>query len=233
MNPTATPAPATPSPAPRPAAPAAAPAIVAAPAVKLATPEPSTLKEAEKTIRDLYKAEYAKKSPADQLVLAQLLLKQGRETIDDPKARFVLLREARDLAQLAGDLETVLAAVDELAESFDLDGLGTKNAALIKLSTAVRTPEAAIALAEAFVELARQALDADNYDVAVAASTRADALGKSSPELASRIQELRREIAAIKDEYLKVKSSIDKPGTGDQEALGKFYAFVKGTGTAA
>jgi serine/threonine protein kinase len=229
VNPTVTPVPTTPAPAqPKPAAPAALPAVPAAPIVRMAPPEPSTLKEAEKTIRDLYKAEYAKKSPADQQLLAQRLLKQGRETTDDPKARFVLLREARDAAQTAGDLETLLAAVDELADSFDLDVLVLKSAALTKISTSARTPEAAAALAEAFADVARQAVDADNYDVAVAASTRADALAKSSPDLSARIQDLRREIAAIKDEYTKVKASIEKPGTGDQEALGKFYAFVKG-----
>jgi serine/threonine protein kinase len=228
------PAPAVPNPAPAapgPAAPvAAAPVAPAVVAVKAPAPEASTLKEAEKAIREVYKAEFAKKSPADQLALAQKLLRQAGETADDPKARFVLLREARDLALQAGDLEIALAAIDDMALGFEIDVLSTKNSALTKLASSARSAEAASSLAEAFEDLARQALDADNFDIAVAASTRADAFSKSSPDpsFATRLQELRREIAVTKDEYLKVKGSIDKPGTGDPEALGRYYAFVKG-----
>src|SRR6185503_19781610 len=230
VNPAAAPAPA-PAPENKPANPAAAPVVrpapVAAPA-RVAAPEASTLKDAEKTIRDIYKAEYARKTAADQLALAQKLLKPSRETVDDPKAAFVLLREARDLALQAGDLDVAVAAIDAMSVRFEIELLAAKNAALTRLAGTVRTAETAAALAEAFIDLARLAVEADSYDVAVAASTRADSLAKSSPDAAARIQDLRREIAAIKDEYLKVKSSIDKPGTGDPEALGKFYAFVKG-----
>ena len=221
------PMPAGPAPA---AAPAAAPPVPAtpAPARRLEAPDPAALKDAEKTIREVYKAEYARKNPADQLALAQKMLQQARETADDPKSRFVLLREARELAAQAGDLDLTQAAIDDAAQAFDMDVLGTRNSAFVKLCAAIRTPEAAVALGEAFVELARQAIEADNYDLAQSASTRADSFARTAPDLAARIQDLRREIAAIKDEYLKVKSSIDKPGTGDQEALGKFYAFSKG-----
>src|SRR5438045_5631973 len=47
---------------------------------------------------DLYKDEYAKKSPADQTALSQKLLQKGIETNDDLPSKFVLLKEARDVA---------------------------------------------------------------------------------------------------------------------------------------
>ncbi len=223
VPPPAAPAPVVPAPQPPPPA-------AAAVAFKAPVPEASTLKEAEKTVREVYKTEFAKKGPADQLSLAQKLLRQAAETADDPKARFVLLREARELALQAGDLDTVLAAIEDLAQGFEIEVLSTKNAALTKLASSTRSAEAAAALADAFEDLARQALDGDNFDIAVSASTRADAFSKSSPDpsFATRLQELRREIAVTKEEYLKVKGSIDKPGTGDQEALGRYFAFVKG-----
>ena len=204
------------------------PAARPVPARKEPLPEAAALKESEKTIREVYKADYAKKSASDQQALAAKLLSQGRTTTDDPRAQFVLFREARDLALQAGDLDTMLAAIEEMSKSFDVDIVATKNAALTKIQ--VRSPEATSALAEALINLTRDAMDADNFDVAGSAAARADSLPKAAADatLTARTSDLRKEVAAVRDEYLKVKSSIDKPGTGDQEALGRYHAFVKG-----
>jgi serine/threonine protein kinase len=220
-----------PTPAPSAGVPGAPPAAVpvpAAPSRREPAPETAALKDAEKTIREVYKADYAKKGPADQQALAVKLLAQGKATNDDPRAKYVLLREARDLALLVGDLDTLLAALAETGRAFEIDLVATKSAALTKIQ--VRTPEATAALTEALMDLARDAYDADNYEIATASSARADAMPKPAhdPALASRLADLRKEIASAKEDFAKVKSSIDKPGTGDQEALGKYYAFTKG-----
>jgi hypothetical protein len=75
----------------------------AQPADRLPVPDQASQLKAEKTIKDLFRTEYAKKKSADQVELAGKLLKQAEETNDDSTGRFVLLREARDIAARAGD----------------------------------------------------------------------------------------------------------------------------------
>ena len=99
---------------------AALPASSQEAADRKAVPDAAAQAQAEKLIRDVFKDEYARTSAADRLNLARKLLQQGIDTVDDPASRFVLFREARDLAAQAGDLETALTAVDEMARFFQV-----------------------------------------------------------------------------------------------------------------
>src|SRR5579864_8337658 len=74
-------------------------------AARAPVPDAAKQREAEKTIRDLYKADYARKSPADRDTLVRTLLAQGQKSQDDPAAQFVFYREAQDLAAQSGNLE--------------------------------------------------------------------------------------------------------------------------------
>src|SRR5437773_12297824 len=59
--------------------------------------EPSQVK-AERMVREVFARDYAEHMPPQRVALAQKMIQQANETADDPAARFVLLREARDLA---------------------------------------------------------------------------------------------------------------------------------------
>src|SRR6185436_5225004 len=65
-------------------------------------PDANKQRDAEKAIRDIYKEQYAKKAPADRVQLAKVLLDQADKSGDDPSSRWVLYREAQDLASQAG-----------------------------------------------------------------------------------------------------------------------------------
>jgi hypothetical protein len=67
-------------------------------------PTAAAKKEAEAVVRDLFKDDYAKKTPAERGILARKLLKLAKETKDDPVGRFVLLTEAMELGVLAGEV---------------------------------------------------------------------------------------------------------------------------------
>ena len=99
---------------------AAALLLALGPVAQDRSPEPdaNTQKEKLKVVKDLFKDDYAKKSPADQSALAKQLVSRGVETASDPGAQYVMLREARDLAAAVGDVETAMRAVDELAKVF-------------------------------------------------------------------------------------------------------------------
>src|SRR5947208_66926 len=91
-------------------------------------------------IRKLFEKEYAKPAPADRRALAGVLLVQGRDTRDDAAARYVALSEAAELAAASGDASTALAAVDDLARYFAVDGLELRRTALAKALGAAATP---------------------------------------------------------------------------------------------
>ncbi len=96
------------------------------------TPEIQTRAEAE--IHDLFKDQYAKKSPADRAALARILLGKASENTEESGTRFVLLREARDLAAGGADADTALAAIDQMESDFKIDALKDKYTVLKKLS---------------------------------------------------------------------------------------------------
>src|SRR5437879_3417936 len=74
-------------------------------AARAPVPDSGALIRAEKLIKDIFKDDYtaAKKRPDAALDLAAKMLKQAQETKDDPAAKYVLLRESRELAAGAGD----------------------------------------------------------------------------------------------------------------------------------
>jgi len=209
---------------------AAAVLLTLAPVVQDRAPEPDAAvqKEKLKVVKDLFKDEYAKKSPADQSALAKQLVSRGIETASDPAAQYVMLREARDIAAAAGDVETAMRASDELAKGFAVSAVASKLAALSKIGP--KEPEAARAASRAYLVLVSDAIRADDYDSAVAAAGKGDALAKAAqdPLLPPRFQELQKEIAGLKSEYQKVKADLDKAAPADAEAVGRYLCFVRG-----
>lgn len=201
-------------------------------------PDSAALTKAEKTIKDIFKAEYAKKKTADQVDLAGKLLKQAEETNDDPAARFVLLREARDIAAKASDAALASRAVDEMATRYDVPLLKAKLEMLELLDKSATTVAAANPVLEIAMSAAEGAVDANDYDSAgkflkLAASAAAKVKVAASINAVS----LRtKEIDRIKSEYEKIKPDLEtlKIKTNDADAAeraGRFFCLLKGDWT--
>jgi len=219
-----------------PAAPAA-PSPPAAPALprKSAVPAAAAQKDAEKQIRETFKTDYAKRAPADVQALGRKLLQQGTETRDDLVIRFVLYREARDLALQAGDIETAFDAIDALGRAYEFDTLPAKSAALAKAATAARGPEGAAALARGYISFAEEAVRAGQYEAAAAVTAKMEAAGRASADVtvATRAEALSREVNFIQKEANSVKSHRktlgEKPNDpGANLAVGRFLCLVAG-----
>lgn len=191
-------------------------------------PDASAQKDALKKIRDLFKDDYAKKAPADQQGLARKLLQNGLESPEDPVSRYVLYKEARDLALGVGDLETALHAADETAKVYAIDGTALKLATLGKFS--VKEPEAARVAAKAYLSLVSEAVRAENFEAAGSAAQKAEPLAKAAQDasLSLRVAEVKAEIASLKSEATRVKPLLEKPGPNDGELIGRYLCFVKG-----
>jgi hypothetical protein len=191
-------------------------------------PDAAAQKETLKKIKDLFKDEYAKKLPADQLALARKLLQSGIETADDPVAKYVLLKESREIAVAAGDVEAALRAAEETSKAFAMDGSALKLAVLGKIP--VKEPDAARAVAKGYLAVVGDAIKAENFEAAGSAAQRAEAMAKAAqdPALAACAAELKNEAVSLKTEAARVKPLIDKPGPNDSEAIGRYLCFVKG-----
>jgi hypothetical protein len=224
-------------PAALPAAPAAArvPPSAAPPRVRRPEPTAAELKAAEQEIRALYRADYAKKAPADLLAFARKLFHTAHETADSPAAQFVLYRDAADLAAQAGDAERAMAAIDRLAAGFEVDELALKTAALAIVAKAAREPEEQAALASASLALADEAVAADQYDAASGLAVKAESaarLAKDAPLLAQASAH-RKEIDALRAAWAAVKADAKTLETRPDDpaaclAVGRFLCFTKG-----
>src|SRR5438445_11727192 len=95
-----------------------------------APPDDAALAKAEKTIKDLFKEDFAKRKPADLQEVAGKLIKQAAETTDDPAGVFVLLRLAQETAAKAGDAGQALQAIDAQAKQFAVNAPALKAKAL-------------------------------------------------------------------------------------------------------
>src|SRR5438105_4959469 len=78
---------------------------------KMGVPSDDAQAQAEKTVRAAYKDDYGDAGAAGQQKLARKLLDRAEETREDAALRFVLFREACDLASRAGDLDTLLRSI--------------------------------------------------------------------------------------------------------------------------
>jgi hypothetical protein len=203
------------------------------PAVLPAEPEATLQKEAEKWVRDKYKIDYAKKSPADLQSLAHKLLVHGTEVTGDLPMRYVLLREARDVSIKSGELDIAFAAADALAKSFAVDWGTLRMGILAKGAAAFQGADGGRTLALAYLEVVEYFVRKDAYESAQAALQKAETAAKSSqdPALASLVQDRRAETKTFQLEYAKVKPEIDKKEEGDALLIGKFYSFTKGEWT--
>jgi hypothetical protein len=157
-------------------------------------PDKDSLAKAEKKVREEMDAAFAEaKSASKKSELARKLIDQG-DSIDDPARRFVMWREARDLAAEAGQPAILFQAVDHLAGQFRIDPLDMKADALAnsppKTTTVGRTiNEAALKLAEEALAANRPALAKRFLQIALTA-----AKASSSVELMRRTQQRAKEV---------------------------------------
>jgi hypothetical protein len=185
-------------------------------------------------IGEVYEQDYkTAKTPADQAGLARKMIDQAGRT-SDPAARFVLLRVARDIASQAGNAETALSAVDEIARSYDVDATAMNVDTLLKAARNAKLPEQRKAAVEHAIPLVRAAAAADDYerarrlvDTALASARRLRG------ELLKEVVDLRKQIVEAEEAYTEVAKTLaileEKPTDPDANlAAGKYYCLVKG-----
>src|SRR6476646_5431645 len=127
-----------------------------------------------------YKAEYAKKEAADQLALATTFLKQAREPNTDPVKKYVLLREARELAVNGGDLNVAFDAINEMAKDFQVDAGESKVTAMANSVSRSRAPP--LTMMDQYLKIAEQSLTDGDITTAYQASRLGTKVARESKD---------------------------------------------------
>ncbi|HXD86237.1 MAG TPA: hypothetical protein VN641_07070, partial [Urbifossiella sp.] len=199
---------------------------------RVPVPDGAAIEEADKLIRDLYKAEFAKKKASDRIDLAAKLAAAAAET-KDAGARFAMFRAARDLAAAGGDVVLALSVADTLAQAFVVK-LPEQKLAALEAANKGRVASARI-VAEAALEAADGAERLDEYvvadqllKVATAAASRAN-VGAVSAAVAAAKKDLdivRKAYDALEPDRKALAANASDPAAN--EKLGRFAAFLKG-----
>ncbi len=203
---------------------------------KLPIPDKTAQAQAMKLIDDIFHDDLAAaKDSAAKVKLANYMLQQGRASKDDPANRFVLYEQAAILAAHAGDANLVLTAIDELAKSFSISVLEMKAGTLAVVADANLNEEAGKALVETVLPLIGEAVEADNYDVALSLGKTALAAARKSktPDLITAALKRNAEILVVQKSFARLQTFVDRlaKNPADAEAnleVGRYYALLKG-----
>jgi len=203
---------------------------------KTKVPDADAQAKAEKLIKDIFKDDYAKRKPAEIQALAVKLHEQGVETKDDPAARYVLFREAMNLAAQVGDVDQALKAVEELAKTYAINMSGLKTTVFEKAAPAIIAAASNKSLVEDYVlPTLNEALAADDFETADRLLKIAEAAARKAKNVAvsTTVQARTREVGQLRKDYEKVKEALAvlEKNSKDAEAnltAGKHFCFVKG-----
>lgn len=202
----------------------------------VAVPDEAAQARALALVREVYEEDYqTAKTSADKTALAKKMIDQAAETVDDPVARFVLLRVARDMASKAGDADTAIDAVDRIARTYDVDGTAMKVDSLLTAAPAAKSLDTRKSVAEHSLALVQATLDAEDYPTAnrLAETALAAARKVRDGALVKRTMALRTRVTKAEHARAELNSGLatlrEKPN--DREGnfvVGRYYALRQG-----
>jgi hypothetical protein len=201
----------------------------------LPVPDAAAQAKAEKLIKDLFRHDYLTAKRASRLALAQKLWDQAAETKDDPVARFVLLREAQDVAAKAGDVVGAFKAVAELAKFYAVHPAEIKAGVLELAKRSIHVPLSAADAVRLALAVALEAADEDDFPTAArllkvaeaaAPVTKNVALVTAVRARAKEIEELRADFERMQPDLAALQKKPDDPALSFR--VGKYLCAHKG-----
>jgi hypothetical protein len=198
-------------------------------------PGDAAVAKAEAGVQQVLKDEYARKQPVERRALAQKLIALAAETPDDPAARYVMLRDAQDLAVGIGDPALALQAIEGLAKWYQVEGAALQQTVLEKILASSTGLPRLKAVAELAGPAAEAAAAADEFDDAVEFAqlaynaVRKGKLGQlAADEAESRLTQLknaRDDFATVRPAAERLKANPDDPAANS--TIGKYRCFVQ------
>ncbi len=201
----------------------------------LPIPTSTQQSHARDMIHTLYTADFAKKSSADRLALASLLLKQAQATTDDPAARYVALIDSADLAANAGDPTLAFSALAELARSYSVDLLDLQRQALLKAHASTTPDDKAITLLS--LDTGSRAAQSDDFTTVSQLTDLAESSANRTRQVSfvasiqlrlATLRQLIAEFARVQAAFARLDKTPADPKAPDAHLIiGTFYALHK------
>lgn len=189
----------------------------------------------EKELADYYGAAWNESDPAKRRALAYQLFRDARGADSEAK-RYVLLRQAKAMAESAGDASTALQALHQLESGWKVPEELSDRAGLIRTAlTAAREPEQYERIVRSGLGAIGTLLNRGDYREAsaLASALRSGAVRARDRDLIAAATEMQQETRQILGAYRRVEASMQtlQESPGDKEAnleVGRFYAFQLG-----
>ncbi len=213
------------------------PAIPQEVAKKRRLPDLETQSEVQEQIKDLFESEIAAaESPKEKCELAKSLLEYGKNTKNDPNARYILFRMAAAIAVNIGETEMAMSAIDTMAAEYQVDVWKMRIAALDGVGNLRGSDfkERNERLADVAQSLLKQALAAGEFDavddllkVALSAARKS-----SNVSLVKAVVARKNEVDELLAAYANAKKALGQlaENPDDPEAnltIGRFLCFVR------
>ncbi|HET6884113.1 MAG TPA: hypothetical protein VFI31_28420, partial [Pirellulales bacterium] len=148
-------------------------------------PDEDAIKKARQEMqKNFSSALKAAKSPDQKRSLAQELAEKAALEDKGAPYAYVLLNQAIDLAEATGDLDLAWKTIDQLARSFEVDGMDLRIRSLIDAAKAAKTPERIWELGDAACRLMLEALNAGDATTVKKAGAQAQLLAKRTKDKA-------------------------------------------------
>lgn len=198
-------------------------------------PDAAKVSALQRTIRDVFKADYSSSATQDARVALSRKLLQQSATEADIATRYALLREVLDLAVRNNDAQVAMQACEALETSFECDGVEEASQVFTRMASANLTPQQATALAEQAMQLGTRAQSRDQFEKL---SGLANIVTRAAPRSTNKdlierarlwslqANEASREFAALKKHIATLEKTPE-----DEEAnlaFGRFYVFHYG-----
>lgn len=202
---------------------------------KLPPPDEIEQTAARREMESLFADDFANaRTPEARLALAEKLLAAGADTRNNAAARYVLLREARNLAAEAGETSVAYAAIDALAWQHDIEPRAWRLETLELMGRNARGRDVHQRIAEAALQLLNAALADDDFEAARQASQHArTAAGRvRDRDLVREAAAADRRLQAVEEAYQSAAAQRDLLATDPDDAeanlaWGKYLCFVK------
>ncbi|NQT12647.1 MAG: SUMF1/EgtB/PvdO family nonheme iron enzyme, partial [Planctomycetes bacterium] len=201
---------------------------------KLAVPDEPSQTAVLAEVKELFKEEYRDSKPHARLALAARLIRHAQESQGQAAESYVMLSEARRLAEQSNDCLLALSAIDELAGSFEVDAVKMKAEVLEQVARQARSPAAALLIAHLTFALGEEALDTDAYE-SVSALYRQVELAVRKAGGAEQAEAVKRQLEQMGQrrrlwESSQVAAATLKGRPDDPQAnlaLGRFHGLAK------
>ena len=203
---------------------------------RLPVPDDDAVKKAAALVKEIFGGEYeAAKKPDQKRAFAKKMLEAaGKMVVSDKTGAFVMYRAARDVAASSGDVETSLAAIDKLAETFRVEPLAMKTKALEQAATGIQSDAELQTLYDAALKLADGALAKDDFanakqlfGLALNAARRSN-----SKERITRVTAKQDDMQQQRLAYNRLADHVhslvrDPHDPAANAAVGKYYCLIK------